>query len=115
LKVILDVGYPLGDVFILSFALLIVGLSAGYLGGRYRSAIYTLLAGFVFMYAADFSFAYTTSQGTYYNGHWVDLLFPTALALMAYGLNRMEPTIEKRRVVIDSPVPAESHVESPVV
>lgn len=105
LQVFLSIAYPLGDVLILSLALLIVGLSAGYLGGRYRSAIYTLLAGFAVMYFADFTFAYTTTQETYYNGHWVDLLFPTALALMAYGLNRMEPIVAKRKVVIDAPAP----------
>ena len=92
-KTVLDVGYPLGDVVVLTFAVLIYGLSAGYLGGRYRMAINTLLAGYVVMYFADFSFAYTTTKNTYYNGHWVDLLFPTALAMMAYGLNKMEPTL----------------------
>lgn len=96
LKLVLDIGYPLGDVLVLSFALLIFGLSSGYLGGRYRSAIYTILAGFGVMYFADFSFSYTTTNGSYYNGHWVDLLFPTAMALITYGLNKMVPVVGKR-------------------
>jgi hypothetical protein len=95
LALALGLAYPLGDVGILSFALLVFGLSSGYLGGRYKIAIYTILLGYGVMYAADFAFSYTTTKEVYYNGHWVDLLFPTAMALLSYGLSRMEPVINK--------------------
>jgi hypothetical protein len=91
IKTVLDVGYPLGDVVILTLALLVFGLSAGYLGGRYKFAIYALLAGFVVNYFTDFSFSYSTNAETYYNGHWVDLMFPTAMALLAFGVNALAP------------------------
>jgi hypothetical protein len=90
-KTVLDISYPMGDVLILTASLLVFGLSAGYLGGRYKSSIYALLLGFIVMYFADFSFSYTTNAETYYNGHWVDLLFPTAMALMAFGVNAIVP------------------------
>ncbi len=91
IKTFLDFYYPMGDVVIFTLATLVFGLSVGYLGGRYRLPIYILLFGFVVMYFADFSFSYTTTAGTYYNGHWVDLLFPTAMALMAIGVNAISP------------------------
>lgn len=94
-KVVLDILYPMGDVLILTVSLLVFGLSAAYLGGKYRHAIYALLSGFVVMYFADFSFSYTTNAETYFNGHWVDLLFPTAMALMAFGVNAIVPPRSK--------------------
>ncbi len=87
LKLAFDIAYPLGDLIILTFALVIYGLSFNYLGGKYQLPIITIIAGFVLMYFSDFSFSYTTTLGTYYNGHWVDLMFPTVMMLLACGVN----------------------------
>ncbi len=104
-KLILDIGYPMGDVLILTLSLLVFGLSAGYLGGRYKYPIYALLFGFVVMYFADFSFSYTTNAETYFNGHWVDLLFPTAMALLAFGVNAIVPP--RIKAAVSDPVATE--------
>ncbi len=95
LKIVLDIAYPLGDIVILTFSLVVFGLTFKFLGGVYRLPILALLAGFVVNYVADFSFSYTTTAGSYYNGHWVDLLFPTAMALLAFGVNSIDPKSRK--------------------
>lgn len=87
LKVFFDLAYPIGDVVILTLAVLIYGLSFNYLGGKFKYTILVLLLGFVINYIVDFSFSYVTTNGTYYNGHWVDVLFPTAMAFIAFGVN----------------------------
>ncbi len=96
LKLFFDLAYPLGDLMILTLALLIYGLSFDYLGGRYKLPIKSTLLGFVVLYLADFSFSYTTTVGTYYNGHWVDILLPTAMMLIAFGVNNFDTKEQKR-------------------
>lgn len=86
LKLFFDLAYPTGDITILSSALIIIGLSASYLGGQFARSIIILLAGFIIMYAADFSFSYTTTLNTYYNANIADLLFTIALSCMSFGL-----------------------------
>lgn len=95
LKLFFDLAYPIGDVAILTLALLIYGLSFKYLGGKYKIPIITLIAGFVLMYLTDFTFSYVTTVGTYYNGHWVDLLFPTVMAVLSFGLNNLDPDLAR--------------------
>ncbi|MDQ3099657.1 MAG: hypothetical protein M3Q44_07985 [bacterium] len=93
-KIFFDLAYPIGDVVILTLAVLIFGLSINYLGGKYRISILTLLLGFVINYIVDFAFSYTTTQETYYNGHWVDLLFPTAMMLIAVAVNNFSTEVD---------------------
>lgn len=85
LKLILDLAYPLGDVIILTFAILVYGLSRDYLGGRYKTPVNILLAGFLTMYFADFIFSYTTTIGTFYTGGFGDLVFTIAMFLISFG------------------------------
>lgn len=86
LKILLDFYYPLGDWVILTVAFLVFGLSLQYLGGRFRWPVMITLLGFVFMFLSDFTFSYTTTVGTYYNGHFVDLLFTVALSVISFGI-----------------------------
>ena len=86
LKLVLDLIYPIGDVVILSLALLIFGLSFNYLGGLYKYSILAILFGFGVMYVADFVFSYTTTLGTFYNGNFGDLIFTLALSLISFGV-----------------------------
>lgn len=85
LKLLLDLAYPIGDVVILSLALLIFGLSINYLGGFYKYSILAILFGFGVMYVADFVFSYTTTLETFYNGNFGDLIFTLALSLISLG------------------------------
>jgi hypothetical protein len=72
LKLFFDIVYPLGDLVIFVFSALIYGLSFNYLGGTYKIPILSILAGMLVLFIGDFTFSYTTTVGTYYNGHWVD-------------------------------------------
>lgn len=86
LKVFFDFAYPVGDIVIITMALLVYGLSFKYLGGRYKLPVLITLIGFILMFFADFSFSYTTTLGTYYDGHVNNLLFITALFAMSFGI-----------------------------
>lgn len=90
LKIFLDFYYPIGDWIILTVSFLLFGLSWEYLGGRFRLPVFILLIGFVFMFMADFSFSYTTTVGSYFNGSYPDLLFATALFVMGFGINSLD-------------------------
>lgn len=90
LKLFFDIVYPLGDLVILLSGLLIYGLSFNYLGGKYKIAILSIISGLFVLFIGDFTFSYTTTVGSYYNGHWVDLVLPTAWMLMVFGVNSFE-------------------------
>lgn len=85
-KVFFDLAYPIGDVVILSLAVLVFGLSLNYLGGRYRLPILALLLGFALNYVADFIFSYTTTAGTFYVGNFGDLIFALTFFLLTFGI-----------------------------
>lgn len=86
-----DLAYPLGDVAVLTVALLIFGLSFNYFGGRYKLAIAAIIIGFILMYVADFVFSYTTTVETFYNGNWGDYLFTLALFFITFGAVGFDP------------------------
>lgn len=86
LKVVLDIAYPLGDFLALTFALVVFTLTSRYLGGYYRPAIACILFGLGIMYFGDFSFSYTTTAGTFYNGNWGDLLLASGNFFMTLGI-----------------------------
>jgi hypothetical protein len=90
LKIFLDFYYPIGDWVILTMSFLVFGLSLQYLGGRLRLPIFITLLGFLAMFAADFSFSYTTTVGTYYNGNYADLLFAVAMYIISFGVDSIE-------------------------
>lgn len=95
LKIFFDLAYPIGDVVILALATLVYGLSFEFLGGRYKPAIYIILAGFVANYLADFSFSYTTTLETFYVAGWVDGLFTVAMFLLSMGVTQLSvPPLE---------------------
>jgi hypothetical protein len=85
-KSILDVLYPLGDFVSLTVAVLISGLSFRFLTKEYRLAISALLVGLFVMFIADSMFSYTTTQGTYYNANFGDLLFAVGIFLLTFGV-----------------------------
>jgi dCTP diphosphatase len=86
LKSILDIGYPLGDFLSLSLAILVSGLSFKYFGGNYKISILALLLGLAFMFISDFTFSYTTTLGTFYNGDFGDLFFTFGAFLLTFGV-----------------------------
>lgn len=90
LKLFFDLAYPLGDLAIFLSSLLIYGLSFNYLGGKYKFATLSIISGLLVLFIGDFSFSYTTTVGTYYNGHWVDMVLPTAWMMVVFGVNSFE-------------------------
>lgn len=91
LKFILDIGYPIGDIIIITFAAMIYWLSRNYLGGVFKKAILLILIGFGLAYIADFSFSYTTTLETFFTANWVDLIYTTAFFVIALGLTLLNP------------------------
>lgn len=97
LKILFDIGYPLGDAIVVTAIGLIYGLSYKAFGGRFRWPINLLFAGQFLLYLGDFSFSYGTTQGTYYIGNLNDLLFVHALFFIAVGVNALNiPGISSR-------------------
>jgi hypothetical protein len=85
-KAVLDVVYPVGDFVALLLAVVISGLSFQYLVGKYVLDVYSILTGLAIMFVADSLFSYSTTVGTYYNGHPADLFFALGMFLMTFGL-----------------------------
>ena len=91
LKLFFDILYPLGDAVILTIIGLLYFLSRKFLGGVYKTPILVLFSGFLFFYISDFLFSYTTTQGTYFNGHFVDFLFTTSMFTLSLGVITLDP------------------------
>lgn len=88
---LLAILYPLGDVSILLSTVLVFILSYKFLGGRYKIPILILLLGFTLNYIADVIFVFTTTTGTYFNGHISDFLYVVMLFTLSMGLSKMDP------------------------
>lgn len=86
LKIFLDFYYPLGDWVILTMSFLLFGLSVKYLGGQFRWPVFITIFGFILMFVADFSFSYTTTIETYYNGNFADFMFAVAMYVISFGV-----------------------------
>jgi len=87
LKLFFDLAYPIGDLVIFLLSLLIYGLSFKYLGGKFKLPTLSILFGLLVLFVGDFTFSYTTTVGSYYNGHWVDLVLPTAWMFIVFGVS----------------------------
>ncbi len=93
LKLFFDLAYPIGDWVILTQAFLIWGLSFKYLGGLYKWPVFIVLFGFMALFFADFSFSYTTTLSTYYNGNISDLFFTIAFFMISFGVVSLDGKI----------------------
>ena len=92
-QVLLGFLYPVGDMAILTTAIVVFILSYKILGGKYKNQILLLLTCFVLNYIADFIFVLTTSgeSPSYFNGHFVDLMYTTIMFLVSFSVLRMDP------------------------
>ena len=84
-KTVIDLAYPLGDFFGLTVSVVLSGLYFEFLEKKFRWGILSVLLGMIMMFLADFSFSYTTTQGTYFNANISDLLFTLGMFLLAFG------------------------------
>jgi hypothetical protein len=86
LKILLDFGYPLGDAFYISIALLIYYLSRGILGGIMKSKIIFLLFALLIQFLADYSFLYMSYYGEMHPGSVNDFIYLLAYYFMTISL-----------------------------
>jgi hypothetical protein len=96
LKIFFDLFYPIGSAVIFALVLTFVSLSTGFLGGKFRTPIIILMAGFVVNFISDITFSYTTTNGSYFNGHFVDLLFMIAMYLLSLSLVLLSPKLSSK-------------------
>lgn len=92
-KLFFDLFYPLGDIVILSVTASVYLLLRKYMGGVYKAPALILFFGFLLNYIGDFWFSYTTTQGTYFNGAFPDLLYTTTMFVLSVGLSLLTPAI----------------------
>jgi len=93
IKLFFDLFYPLGDIVILSVTASVYFALRKFLGGIYKTPTLILLFGFALNYFSDFLFSYTTTKGTYFNGHLADFLFTTTMFILSLGLSMITPDI----------------------
>lgn len=91
IKLFFDLFYPIGTAVILAISLTFLTLSMNFLGGKYKIPIIVLILAFLVNYLADFTFSLTTTNETYFNGHFVDFLFLSAMYLLATSISRLSP------------------------
>jgi len=95
IKTLLDFGYPLGQAFYVSIALLVLLLTRNVLGGAMKKPIVFFLAALVIQYFSDFTFLYQSNSGTYVAGGIVDFMYFLSYFAMAWSLIQLGATFEK--------------------
>jgi len=91
LKVFFDLAYPIGDIAILTIALLVYGLSFKFLGGFFKWPIIFILGGFVLNYLGDFSFVFTVTKETFFVANWVDFIYTLTFFCIGFGVSLINP------------------------
>jgi diguanylate cyclase (GGDEF)-like protein len=92
--VVTNLAYPLGDVLLLSAVFGVFSLTAWRPGLRWL----LLGLGVLSTAAADFIYLFQSAEGTYVEGTWIDVLWPTALLLIASSAWVVDRTRERLEV-----------------
>ena len=95
IKLIFDLGYPLGYAITLSIGIVTFFATKNYLGGQMKKIVIFLLIAYFIQFIADYGFLYTAKEGTYYNANWVDLLYTVALASMSLAILQFGEVVDK--------------------
>ena len=95
LKVFLDFGYPLGQAFYVSLALLTFLLSKEFLGGLMKPKVLIILFALAVQYMADYNFLTQVNNGTWINGGYGDYIYLLAYFLMTIALINLGSVFEK--------------------
>ncbi len=90
IRVFLDFGYPLGQAFYVSIALLTYLLSKKTLGGIMKKKVLFILLALAVQYLADYNFLYQAYAGTWGVSEYGDVLYLIAYFLMALGLIQLK-------------------------
>ncbi len=105
LATILDFGYPLGQAFYFSLAILAYLLSRKYLGGLMKPVILLLIVALLTQYASDFTFLYRNNQGTWQTAGINDFMYLTSYFMMTISLLAFGRVIDGLR----NKVPPKAH------
>lgn len=95
LLIFLDFGYPLGQAFYISLAILAFLLSRKYLGGLMRPVIIFLLIAFLVQYIADFTFLYQVNRDTWVTAGINDYTYLVAYYVMTLALVKFNAVSQK--------------------
>lgn len=94
LTIFLDFGYPLGQAFYISLALLAYIISKRYLGGAMKPVILLFLFALALQYASDFTFLYQVSRDTWKTAGFNELMYLLSYYVMTLSLVRFGKVLE---------------------
>ncbi len=97
LKIFLDLGYPLGQAFYLSLAILTLILSRNVLGGIMKKPVMLFLFALIMQYISDFNFLYQANHQTWLVGGYGDFLYMFSYLLMALSIIQIGYVLKKIR------------------
>ena len=89
IRILLDFGYPLGQTFYVSLAILSLLVSRDLLGGILKLPIWFLIFALIVQSLSDFIFIFQATAGTWYVGGFNDLMYLTSYLLMTLALIHM--------------------------
>lgn len=96
LRVFLDFGYPLGEAFYVSIAILALLLSRNMLGGIMRIPLIILMIALIAQYIAEFNFLTQALNSTWTNGGYGDVLYLISYFVMTISLIRISATMKRQ-------------------
>ncbi len=97
LTTFLDFGYPFGQAFYISFAILTYILSKKFLGGIMKGCVLLILMALAIQYAADYNFLFQAYNETWINGGYGDYIYLLAYFIMSLSLIKLGSTFNKIR------------------
>lgn len=95
LKIFLDFGYPLGQAFYVSIAILTLILTRNILGGIMKKPVVLILVSLIMQYISDSNFLFQANNGNWYVGGVGDFLYMISYLMMAISLIVLGSTSEK--------------------
>ncbi len=91
----LDFGYPLGQAFYVSVAIVALIMSRSILGGIMKKPIWFLIFALIFQYLSDTFFLYQAHAGTWYVGNINDFLYCASYFIMGLAIISMGHAFNK--------------------
>jgi hypothetical protein len=85
LKKFLNVAYPVADLLIIFFILVVMQFTSLFSRGIFFKPWRYILAGFIFMCVGDIFFSYYNWTGVYNPGNYIDLFANTGFLLIGFG------------------------------
>ena len=97
IKILIDLGVPIGEAVYISIALLTYMLTRGLLGGIMKNKVLFILIALLGEFIADWVFLYQASREIWYAGGINDYMYFVAYSLMVLGLLQLNAVLAKIR------------------